>query len=192
MSTILRRQIYEDRLAYFSGNEKKARSMFANFGRPGLKYMSLYSKADFFQNKNKLIAKYYFLRKRFYGEKFGLQIGTSLNGHIGNGFKIVHNGLLIIHGSAIIGDHVTVHQGVFIGQGINSSEDVPKIGNDVYIAPGAKILGNVKIADNVTIGANSVVTHDIIEPGVTVAGAPAVIIGRKSVVATKKSVKKYE
>ena len=42
-----------------------------------------------------------------------------------------------------------------------------------YIAPGAKIIGGGKIADNVVIGANAVVLGDVIEPGITVGGIPA-------------------
>lgn len=46
-------------------------------------------------------------------------------------------------------------------------------GNECYIAPGAVILENIKIADHVIIGANAVVTKDILEEGIAVAGAPA-------------------
>lgn len=46
------------------------------------------------------------------------------------------------------------------------------IGNNVYIRMGARILGDITIADNVVIGANAVVTKSITEPGITVAGIP--------------------
>lgn len=49
----------------------------------------------------------------------------------------------------------------------------PLIGDRVYIGTGARVLGNISIADEVVIGANAVVTKDITEPGITVAGIPA-------------------
>jgi len=51
----------------------------------------------------------------------------------------------------------------------------PVIGNNVYIGPGAKIIGNVHIGNNVAIGANCVVTHDIPDNGVVV-GIPGKVI----------------
>jgi serine O-acetyltransferase len=56
--------------------------------------------------------------------------------------------------------------------------DTPSIGNNVTIYAGAKVLGNVKIGDNGTIGANSVVIQDV-PPNATVMGVPAKIIWRK-------------
>jgi serine O-acetyltransferase len=60
--------------------------------------------------------------------------------------------------------------------GISGKKDstcAPIIGNNVYIGTGARILGNITIAHNVVIGANSVVTKSITEQGITVAGVPA-------------------
>ena len=49
----------------------------------------------------------------------------------------------------------------------------PKIGNNVFIATGAKIIGNITIADGVAIGANAVVVKDILEPNTSWGGVPA-------------------
>ena len=48
-----------------------------------------------------------------------------------------------------------------------------KIGDNVYIGPGVIITGEITIADNIAIGANSVVNKSFFEPGITIAGAPA-------------------
>ncbi|GAA3319001.1 hypothetical protein GCM10020331_024100 [Ectobacillus funiculus] len=56
---------------------------------------------------------------------------------------------------------------------------VPKIGNNVYIGPGAKIFGGITIGNNVSIGANSVVTKDVPD-NVTVVGIPAKIIAENT------------
>ena len=54
-----------------------------------------------------------------------------------------------------------------------STAENPIIGNNVYIGPGAKIYGNIRIADNIAIGANSVVNRSFETPNITLAGVPA-------------------
>lgn len=53
------------------------------------------------------------------------------------------------------------------------------IGKHVYIGPGAKIFGDIYIADDIAIGANAVVNKSFTTPGITVAGVPAKIISDK-------------
>ena len=53
----------------------------------------------------------------------------------------------------------------------------PTIGDNVYICTGAKVFGEIQVANDVIIGANSVVNKSVTENGVTVAGAPAKIVG---------------
>jgi serine O-acetyltransferase len=60
-----------------------------------------------------------------------------------------------------------------IGWQPGSWDKAPKIGNNVFIGPGAKIFGDIEIADNVAIGVNSVVNKSFLEPGITIAGIPA-------------------
>ena len=100
--------------------------------------------------------------------KLGITMGY---GGIGKGFSIAHYGLLTINGGAKIGDFCRVHEGVCIGS--SSGSNAPQIGNYVFIGTGAKIIGDIKIADYVQIGANAVVTKSILEPHTTWAGIPA-------------------
>lgn len=53
----------------------------------------------------------------------------------------------------------------------------PQIGDNVFIGAGAKILGDITIANNTTIAANAVVIHSIENEGCTLAGIPAKIVG---------------
>jgi serine O-acetyltransferase len=95
---------------------------------------------------------------------------------IGPGLYIGHNGMLIINSLAIIGANCNIGVGVVIGQGgRGEKKGNPVIGDFVYIGVGAKIIGNIRIGDNVAIGANAVVTKDV-PPNATVAGIPAKII----------------
>jgi serine acetyltransferase len=82
---------------------------------------------------------------------------------IGEGLRLVHLDGIIIHANVEIGKNCTIFQQVTIGanEHILNYSDVAKIGNNVYIGAGAKIIGNINIGNDVKIGANAVVTKDI-------------------------------
>lgn len=81
---------------------------------------------------------------------------------------------VVIHKRAVIGENCVIGTNVTIG-GRTKSKEVPVIGDDVYIATGAKVLGNVKVGNECVIGANAVVIHDVPDNCV-VAGIPAKVI----------------
>lgn len=81
---------------------------------------------------------------------------------------------VVIHKDAVIGKECVISQCVTIG-GKQNSNGAPRIGDNVHIGAGAKILGNISIGNNVLIGANAVVLTDIPDNSV-VAGVPAKII----------------
>jgi serine O-acetyltransferase len=81
---------------------------------------------------------------------------------------------VVIHKNAVLGDGVTISQNVTIG-GRSGHKDVPKIGDNVYIGAGAKVLGPIYVGDNAIIGANAVVIGNV-EPNSVVAGVPAKVI----------------
>jgi serine O-acetyltransferase len=90
---------------------------------------------------------------------------------IGAGFEAAHFGVgIMIHPHVRIGNDVCVSGGVVIG-GSRQKPGVPRIGDNVYIAAGAKILGDVEIGDECVIGANTVVTRSL--PPRTVASTAA-------------------
>lgn len=91
----------------------------------------------------------------------------------GPGLSIAHYGPIIVNRNARIGKNCRIHESVTIGSTGFYSTDAPVIGDNVFLGTGAKIIGNVRIADNVVIGANAVVVKDILEPGTTWAGVPA-------------------
>jgi serine O-acetyltransferase len=92
---------------------------------------------------------------------------------IGKGTFCSHRGMsVVIHNDAIIGTDCTIGTCVTIGGRGKGVRGAPVIGNNVYIATGAKVLGPVTIGDNAIIGANSVVLKDVPE-GMTAVGIPA-------------------
>jgi serine O-acetyltransferase len=81
---------------------------------------------------------------------------------IGPGLYIGHFGGITVSGKARIGRDCSLSQGITIGRGGSGTRcGVPVIGEGVYIAPGARIFGAIRIGDNVRIGANAVVYRDI-------------------------------
>lgn len=104
----------------------------------------------------------------------GIEIHPSAR--IGVGFFIDHGMGVVIGETAEIGDFVTLFQGVTLGgTGKERGKRHPTLGNHVVVGAGAKILGGIKVGDNVKIGANSVVLKSV-PANSTVIGVPARII----------------
>ncbi len=98
---------------------------------------------------------------------------------IGQQFVIDHFGGIIISGYAQFGDNCRIRNGVVVGLAKISEPCAPIIGSNVDIGTGAKVLGRIKIGNDVIIGANAVVVKDVAD-GMIVAGIPAKVIGRTS------------
>jgi len=129
------------------------------------------------------IARWFYLKKiplvpkLFQGLAFLLyNCHLSYKISIGKGSFLLHKGMatLILDG-VVIGENTRIGMNVLI-TGKGPYKEVPKIGNNVWISPGAVISGPVIIKDNVIIAPNAVVTKSVPE-GAIVGGVPAKIIG---------------
>lgn len=87
--------------------------------------------------------------------------------HLPHGIR----GIFISH-NVKIGENATIFHQVTIGEG---KDGAPTIGDDCYIGVGAKIIGNIKIGNNVRIGANCVVVEDIPDNCTVVMDKPRII-----------------
>jgi serine O-acetyltransferase len=97
---------------------------------------------------------------------------------IGNGIMIDHATGVVIGETTVIEDDVSMLHGVTLGgTGCASGDRHPKIRRGVLIGVGAKILGNIDIGEGAKIGAGSLVLNAV-APHTTVAGVPAVLIGK--------------
>jgi serine O-acetyltransferase len=106
-----------------------------------------------------------------YTIRYGIDI--SRDARIGSGFYIGHFGGIFVNAEVVIGDNCNISQGVTLGrQNRGEREGCPTIGDNVYIAPGAKIIGRISVGDRAAVGANAVVVSDV-TPGTTVGGVPA-------------------
>jgi serine O-acetyltransferase len=95
---------------------------------------------------------------------------------IGRQFFIDHGAGVVIGETAVVGDRVTLYQGVTLGgTGFQRGKRHPTLGNDVTVGSGAKLLGPIAIGDGAKVGANTVVVEDV-PPGATVVGNPGHLV----------------
>lgn len=138
-------------------------------------FQILMRKCEYYKNCkkgffSKLILKWLAFRYTILGQFLGFSIPFNV---FGPGLCIEHYGSVVVNRHAIIGVNCRIHESTTIGANGILSNKAPTIGNNVYIATGAKIIGDITIADGICIGANSVVTKSFLEPNITIAGAPA-------------------
>jgi len=131
--------------------------------------------------------------------RFGSQVTrllTSIEIHpgaeIGRRLFIDHGMSVVIGETSIIGDDVTLYQGVTLGgTGKERGKRHPTIGNRVIVGSGAKILGNITVGDNCRVGAGSVVLRNV-PPNSTIVGVPGHIVlraGERVVISDPKEIR---
>ena len=95
---------------------------------------------------------------------------------IGRRFFIDHGSGVVIGETAEIGDDCLIYQGVTLGgTGNEKGKRHPTLGDRVVVGTGAKVLGSIRIGDDVKIGAGSVVVHPVPD-GATVVGIPGKVV----------------
>jgi len=132
------------------------------------KYLVFLRHEEYYYNTNhKFLYLFYKIKKNRVGIKTGLEIPKNT---VGPGVSAPHMGSRIINGESKIGENFRIHANVQIGA---NGGKPPVLGNNIYIGPGAKLFGDIYIADNIKIGANAVVNKSFYEKGITIAGVPA-------------------
>lgn len=129
------------------------------------------------------ISHFLYKHKRYFLARLISQIGKFFTGieihpgaKIGKRLFIDHGTGIVIGETATIGDNCTIYHGVTLGgTGKDVNKRHPDIGDNVMIGCGAKILGPIKIGNNVKIGANAVVTKDV-QDNSTVVGIPGKVL----------------
>ena len=145
-------------------------------------------------------ATYWLWQHRFrFLARFGSQVARLFTGieihpgaEIGRRLFIDHGMSVVIGETSIVGDDVTLYQGVTLGgTGKEKGKRHPTIGSRVTIGSGAKILGNIIVGDNCRVGAGSVVLRNI-PANSTVVGVPGLIVlrdGKRVVITDPKEIR---
>lgn len=118
-----------------------------------------------------------FIIYKHYKYKYGYDINYSAD--IGPGLLIYHISNIVLAPKKV-GKNFTISHGCTVGMKIiNGEKRFPIIGDNVYMAPGSKIIGDIEVGNNVAVGTNSVLNKSV-ENNSIVVGIPARIISNKS------------
>ena len=131
---------------------------------------------------HKLYEKGHYFLARWVSQRGVRKTGIEIHpgAQIGENFFIDHGNGVIIGETAIVGNNVTLYQGVTLGgTGKEHGKRHPTIGDNVMVSAGAKVLGSFTIGENSKIGAGSVVL-EAVPPNCTVVGVPGRIVKRNN------------
>ena len=131
---------------------------------------------------HRLYEKGHFFWARWVSQRGVRKTGIEIHpgARIGKGLFIDHGNGVIIGETTVIGDNVTLYQGVTLGgTGKEHGKRHPTVGDNVMISAGAKVLGSFTIGDNSKIGAGSVVLSEV-PSGSTVVGVPGRVVKRNN------------
>lgn len=155
------------------------KSHFMYLGSEIGKYLYYLRKNEYFTQislSNK-IYKFYAFYYRYMQHRLGIKLGFDIPINVvKQGLRIDHWGFLAISGNAKIGKNCHIYGDVTIGIKDDKDQRGPIIGDNVTIGAGARIIGPVKIAFGSVIGANCVVTKDILKENSVFVGVPARVI----------------
>lgn len=127
---------------------------------------------------HKLYLKQHYFLARWISQRAARKTGIEIHpgATIGKGLFIDHGSGVIIGETTVIGDNVTLYQGVTLGgTGKEHGKRHPTLEDNVMVSAGAKILGSFTIGENSKIGAGSVVLEEV-PPNCTVVGVPGRIV----------------
>lgn len=131
---------------------------------------------------HKLYQKKHYFLARWISQRAVRKTGIEIHpgAQIGENFFIDHGNGVIIGETAIVGNNVTLYQGVTLGgTGKEHGKRHPTIGDNVMISAGAKVLGSFTVGENSKIGAGSVVIEEV-PPNCTVVGVPGRVVKRNN------------
>lgn len=145
------------------------------------KFQRLLRKVEYYMNcKRSRVYRPYlllvYLRYHLLGQRLGFTIPPNT---FGPGLCIPHRGTIVVNYNARVGENCRIHADTNLGTEIRFGDRAPKIGNNVYIGPGAKIFGDVVIGDDVAVAANAVVNRSFAGSHQTIGGIPAHKISAK-------------
>ncbi len=144
---------------------------------PSFRVMLSYRKA------HRQYLKGHYFRARRISQKAARKTGIEIHpgASIGKGFFIDHGSGVIIGETTIIGDNVTLYQGVTLGgTGKETGKRHPTLCDNVMVSAGAKVIGSFTVGENSKIGAGSVVLEEV-PPNCTVVGVPGRIVKRGNI-----------
>ena len=141
-------------------------------------YLCTLRHAEYHKNQssfiNKIAFAFFHRRKYILGHRLGFVIPENC---VGKGLMIYHIAPIVLNEDARMGDFCCIAGEFCLGNKGPGTES-PILGNGVNAGWGSCVIGNVKVADHVTLGAGCVLTHSVEKQGANVAGVPGRIIDK--------------
>lgn len=124
----------------------------------------------YYNTKEKLAHRLMYVYYQIRTEKLGMKLGFTIPKNVfGYGLVIPHHGTIVVGGGNTIGNYCVLHTSICITAGKK------QIGDAFYVSTGAKVIHDVCIPDNVSVGANSLVTSSVSRENTLLVGCPAAI-----------------
>ena len=126
------------------------------------KFERLLRKTEYYVNcRNDILGKIYaiYLQVKYYRMRLKYNTYIPLN-TFESGLSIAHLGCIVVNGNARIGKNCRIQESTTIGA-TNGEKSAPNLGDNIFIGSGARIIGNINIANDISIGANAVVNKDL-------------------------------
>lgn len=144
------------------------------FPDPVWKFIKLLRACEYYRNcKRDVFSKAYYILLKFRFKKLSLKLGFSIPENVfGPGLAIVHYGTIVVNSNVKVGANCRIHPSTCIGSS-GGSDKAPVLGDNIYIAPGAKIYGDIHLANNISIAANAAVSSSFDEENIMIGGIPA-------------------
>lgn len=139
-------------------------------------YVKYLRKLEYHKNQKGILHELLYIhcrrRKNQLGEKLGIEMEENC---FDRGLTIYHPGNIVVNGFSKIGENCKLHGDNCIGND-GKTLDSPVLGNNIRLGVGTKVIGNVKLADNITIAAGSIVIKSCEITGAVLAGVPAKVV----------------
>ncbi|WP_419211082.1 serine O-acetyltransferase [Maribacter sp. X9] len=141
---------------------------------PTWRFQKRLRKLEYFTNcKKGVLSKIYIKYLHYKFRKISIELSFSIPLNVfGPGLCILHYGTIVVNNNAKIGKNCRMEVCVNIGAS-GGQPEAPQIGDNVYIAPGVKIYGDIRLGNDIAIAANSSVNKSFEEDGILIGGSPA-------------------
>jgi len=163
-----------DRIALGRPNSLKSRLQ--HYIDPGStwSFQKLLRKTEYYHNcKKGLVGRLVGLFLLYKFRRISVKLGFSIPLNVfGKGLAIVHYGTIVINKNVRVGENCRIQACTNIGAS-GGEKKAPQLGNNIYIGPGAKIYGNISLANNIAIAANSSVSKSFSNENFMIGGSPA-------------------
>lgn len=175
----------KEQLEYYINEDAKANGiqmgikywvklLYGNVPSCAFRYLKSLRKYEYYHNTGNILAIWYRLYNRRLGLKYNLAMPIN---KIGPGLYLPHIEGGVIINCESVGANCMINSGVVVGNK-HDNEQVPTIGDNVQLAVGCKVIGKIKVGNNVIVAPNAVVVKDVPDNAV-VGGVPAKIIKYK-------------